>query len=127
LETCVPSAIASINWFLVILAMMVSFVEAQKHFKAHVLRTARHSVWNAAKPRSSLLVHAYGHEVPGLKTYRGPKRKEQFGVCSRARTPPCSPWYLKRIFPNWVKTRPLDINSLQRKSNYQRASVGGSM
>src|ERR1700733_6719490 len=29
LETCVPSAIASINWFLVILAMMDSFVEAQ--------------------------------------------------------------------------------------------------
>jgi hypothetical protein len=23
-----------------------------------------------------------GHEVTGLKTYRGPKRKEQFGVCS---------------------------------------------
>jgi hypothetical protein len=37
----------------------------------------RHSVKNAAKPRSSLLVHADGHEVTGLKTYRGPKRKEQ--------------------------------------------------
>src|SRR5258707_13607214 len=37
---------------------------------------------NVAKPRSSLLVHAYGHEVTGLKTYRGPKRKEQLGVCS---------------------------------------------
>jgi len=35
-----------------------------------------------AKPRSSLLVHAYGHEVIGLKTYRGPKRKEQLGVSS---------------------------------------------
>ena len=37
---------------------------------------------NVAKPRSSLLVHACGHEVTGLKTYRGPKRKEQLGVCS---------------------------------------------
>jgi len=27
LETCVPSAIASINWFFVILAMMDSFIE----------------------------------------------------------------------------------------------------
>jgi hypothetical protein len=35
-----------------------------------------------AKPRSSLLIHAYGHEVTGLKTYRGPKRKEQLGLCS---------------------------------------------
>jgi hypothetical protein len=42
----------------------------------------RHSVQNAAKPRSSLLVHTCGHEVIGLKTYRGPKRKAQFGVCS---------------------------------------------
>jgi hypothetical protein len=37
---------------------------------------------NAAKPRNSLLVHAYGHEVTGLKTYRSPKRKDQFDVCS---------------------------------------------
>ena len=35
---------------------------------------------NAAKPRSSLLVHTCDHEVTGLKTYQGPKRKEQFGV-----------------------------------------------
>jgi hypothetical protein len=35
---------------------------------------------NAAKPRSSLLVHTCGHEVSGLKTYRGPKRKDQLGV-----------------------------------------------
>jgi hypothetical protein len=33
-------------------------------------------------PRSSLLVHTFGHEVNGLKTYRDPKRKEQFGLCS---------------------------------------------
>jgi hypothetical protein len=38
-------------------------------------------------PRSSLLVHAYGHEVTGLKTYRGAKRKEQLGVCSIAGFP----------------------------------------
>jgi len=35
------------------------------------------------KPRNSLLVHAYGHEVTGLKTYRSPKRKDQLDVCSR--------------------------------------------
>jgi hypothetical protein len=34
------------------------------------------------KPRSSLLVHTCNDEVTGLKTYQGPKRKEQFGVCS---------------------------------------------
>src|ERR1700738_704171 len=33
LDACVPSAIASINWFLVILAMMDSFVEAQNDLK----------------------------------------------------------------------------------------------
>jgi hypothetical protein len=32
------------------------------------------------KARSSLLVHTCDHEVTGLKTYQGPKRKEQFGV-----------------------------------------------
>ena len=32
------------------------------------------------KPRNSLLVHTCDHEVTGLKTYQGPKRKEQFGV-----------------------------------------------
>jgi hypothetical protein len=53
-----------------------------RKFKAHELRRARHSVQNAAKPRTSLLGHAYGHEVTSLKTYRGPKRKEQLGVCS---------------------------------------------
>jgi hypothetical protein len=41
----------------------------------------RNSVWNAVKPRRSLLVHAYGHEVTGLKTHRGSKRKVQIGVC----------------------------------------------
>jgi hypothetical protein len=41
----------------------------------------RHSAYNEAKPRSSLLVHTGGHEGTGLKTYRGPKRKER-PVCS---------------------------------------------
>jgi hypothetical protein len=50
--------------------MMDSFVGAQNSLK------------NAAKLGSSLPVHAYGHEVTGLKTHRGPKRKEQFGMCS---------------------------------------------
>src|ERR1700731_1327002 len=34
------------------------------------------------KATQSLLVHTCGHEVTGLKTYRGPKRKQQLGVCS---------------------------------------------
>jgi hypothetical protein len=34
------------------------------------------------KPRCSLLVHTCNDEVTGLKTYQGPKRKEQFGVGS---------------------------------------------
>jgi hypothetical protein len=34
------------------------------------------------KPRSSLLDHTCGHEVTGLKTYRGAERKEQLGVLS---------------------------------------------
>jgi hypothetical protein len=42
----------------------------------------RHSVQDVAKPRSALLVQNDGHEVTGLKTYRGPKCKEQLGVCS---------------------------------------------
>jgi hypothetical protein len=37
---------------------------------------------DAAKPRSSLLIHADGFEVSGLRTYRGPKGKKPFGVCS---------------------------------------------
>jgi hypothetical protein len=49
--------------------MMGSFVEAQNNLKAHELRGVRHSVETAAKTSSSLLVHAYGHEVTGLKTY----------------------------------------------------------
>jgi hypothetical protein len=48
--------------------------------KARGLRWVHNSVWNAVKPRRSLLVHACGHEVTGLKTYRGPKRKEQIGI-----------------------------------------------
>jgi hypothetical protein len=42
---------------------------------------------NAAMPRGSLLVHADDHAVIGLKTYRGPKRKEQLGVSSLAGFP----------------------------------------
>jgi len=61
--------------------MMDSFVEAQNNLKRMSYAGASLRL-NAAKPRNSLLVHAYGHEVTGLKTYRGPKRKEQLGVCS---------------------------------------------
>src|SRR6267154_2337371 len=43
---------------------------------------AKPGMTNSPDSFSSLLVHACGHEVTGLKTYRGPKRKEQLGVCS---------------------------------------------
>src|SRR6476660_6373600 len=62
--------------------MVDPFVEAQNRLKPMSHSVVRYSVWNAAKPRSSLLVHTCGHEVTGLKTYRGPKRKEQPGICS---------------------------------------------
>jgi hypothetical protein len=35
-------------------------------------------VQNAAKPRSALLVHPYGHKVTGFKPDRRPESKEQF-------------------------------------------------
>ena len=56
---------------------MDSFVEAQNRLKRMSYRGAITLFKNAAKPRSSRLVHAYGHEVTELKTYRGPKRKER--------------------------------------------------
>ena len=59
---------------------MDSSVGAQN--KARESHCMRHSVKKAANPRRALFVHAYGHEVTGLKTYRGPKRKEQLGVSS---------------------------------------------
>jgi hypothetical protein len=62
--------------------MVDSFVEAHNSSKRMSYGRVRHSVLNAAKPRSSLLIHTCGHEVTGLKTHRGPKRKEQFGLCS---------------------------------------------
>jgi hypothetical protein len=62
--------------------MMDSFVEAQKSLKRMSYRGCVTLFKSTAKRRSSLLVHTYGHEVIGLKTYRGPKRKEQLGVCS---------------------------------------------
>jgi hypothetical protein len=62
--------------------MMDSFVEAQNNLK----RMSYAGCVTPFKTRQShavrLSVHTYGHEVTGLKTYRGPKRKEQLGVCS---------------------------------------------
>jgi hypothetical protein len=55
--------------------MMGSFVEAQNNLKRMSYAGCVTLFKTQAKPRSSLLVHAYGHEVTGLKTYRGPKRK----------------------------------------------------
>ena len=59
---------------------MDSFVEAQNRLKRMSYRGAITLFKNAARPRSSLLVHTCGREVTGLKTYRGPKRKDQLGV-----------------------------------------------
>jgi len=61
--------------------MMDSFVEAQNVLKRIGYRGTSLCL-KGDKPRSSLLVHTCDHEVTGLKTYQGPKRKEQFGVCS---------------------------------------------
>jgi hypothetical protein len=61
--------------------MMDSFVETQNNLKRMATRSASLCL-RRGKARSSLLVHAYSREVTGLKTYRGPKRKEQLGVCS---------------------------------------------
>src|ERR1700722_16695854 len=82
LEICVPSAIASINWVLVILAMVDSSVRAQNGWKAKELRRARHSVQmrqsHAVRFSFMLMVLKY----PGLRTYRGAKGKKPFGLCS---------------------------------------------
>ena len=51
-------------------------------FEAHGLPGGTSLYSKGDKPRSSLPVHTCDHEVTGLKTYQGPKRKEQFGVCS---------------------------------------------
>ncbi|WP_145963573.1 hypothetical protein [Bradyrhizobium algeriense] len=63
--------------------MMDSFVEAQNNSMRMSYAECVTLFKAQQKPRSSLLVHAYGHEVTGLKTYRDPKRKEQLGVCSK--------------------------------------------
>jgi hypothetical protein len=41
----------------------------------HELRWMHNPVQNAAKPRSALLVHPYGHKVTGFKTDRRPESK----------------------------------------------------
>jgi hypothetical protein len=61
--------------------MMDSFVKAQNNFEAQSNRGTSLCL-KGDKPHSSLLVHTCDREVTGLKTYQGPKRKEQFGVCS---------------------------------------------
>jgi hypothetical protein len=63
-ESCVPSAIASINCVFVIFAM-----------SGIPLCERANSAQDAAEPRSALPIHACCHEVTGLKTHRGPKHK----------------------------------------------------
>ena len=61
---------------------MDSFVEAQNSSQRMSDEGCATLFKTRQKARSSLPVHTCGHEVTGLKTYRGPKRKEQLGVCS---------------------------------------------
>src|SRR6476660_5136866 len=87
--------------------MVDPFVEAQNRLKPMSHSVVRYSVWNAAEPRSSLLVHTCGHEVTGLKTYRGPKRKHssarvpyQATMCQKR---PLSRGYRRSQFsPRWM-------------------------
>jgi hypothetical protein len=64
---------------LVIFGMMDSFVAARNNCEARELRR----VLTLSKTRPSHAARfsflACGHEATGLKTYRGPKRKEQPG------------------------------------------------
>ena len=61
---------------------MDSYVEAQNNLKRMSFAKCVTLFKTRQIPRSLPLVHTSGHEVTGLKTYRGPKRKEQFSVCS---------------------------------------------
>ena len=59
---------------------MDSFVEAQNNLKRmSYAGCATLKTWQSHAVRFSFIP---GHEVTGLKTYRGPKRKEQLGLCS---------------------------------------------
>jgi hypothetical protein len=60
--------------------MMDSFVEAQNNLKCMSYAGCVILFKTRQSHAVSLLVHACGHEVTGLKTYRGPKRKEELGV-----------------------------------------------
>jgi len=55
---------------------MDSFVEAQNSLK----RMSDGGCVTLLQSHAVRFVHTCGHEVAGLKTYRGAKRKEQFGV-----------------------------------------------
>src|SRR6185312_4154003 len=77
--------------------MVDSFMEAQNSFKARELPGLRHSAKKGEKARNSLLVHTCDHEVTGLKTHHGPKRKQHFSVCSLpARCTTSGPWRERR-------------------------------
>jgi hypothetical protein len=60
---------------------MDSFAEAQNNLKRMSYAGCVTLFKTRQSPRFAL-VHANGYGVTGLKTYRGPKSKEQLGVCS---------------------------------------------
>jgi hypothetical protein len=62
--------------------MMDSVCTGSEQFKAQEPRWVRRSVQNAASHAARFSFMPFGHEVTGLKTYRGPKRKERLGVRS---------------------------------------------
>src|ERR1700722_13417265 len=86
LEICVPSAIASINWVLVILAIMASFVQVQNGWKAKELRRARLSVQmqqsHAVRFSFILMVLKY----PGLEPIEAQKARSRSAYVRAART-----------------------------------------
>src|ERR1700757_4389220 len=86
-ETCVSSAIASMSWFLVILDMMDSFVEAQNDSMREI-RWLRCSYSSTAKPQESLPVHAEVMRLTGLKPIRSQNtRLSSKRFCYRAGLP----------------------------------------
>lgn len=78
---------------------MDSFVEAQNSLKRMRYR-GYVTLIGGDKPRGSLLVRTCDREVSGLKTYQGPKRKEQVGTVGQSRTGFCGLTHTETV-PIW--------------------------
>ena len=88
---------------------MDSFVEAQKNLKCVSYAGCVTLLKTRATPRSTLLIHSYGHEVTGLKTYRGPKRKDGDAPVERRRPAErlsiFQYWFARCAVELWVRFR----------------------